>query len=183
MAKTVEVDETDFLANQNVVKTVNAMLGNPEAPNTAIPEIDAPAAVLDEVAKERDARLALQKRLDDKEAADELKARNDAFAAEWAGKKSSLAKQGYTDEGIVAIEKLAQERGIVDLEAAAALFDRLHPPAEPVSPNGFGGFDMFATSEEENKDMKALIDSRGEDESALRGLVNTALTDSRSGRR
>lgn len=50
-----------------------------------------------------------------------------------------LRKTGYTDEGIDKIKNLMKERTIPDVEAAAALFDKLNPPASPAPPSGFEG--------------------------------------------
>jgi hypothetical protein len=46
--------------------------------------------------------------------------------------RAALQKGGYTDEGIAAVEKLMEEYGIPDHEAAASLHEKLQPPAEPV---------------------------------------------------
>lgn len=191
-----EIEETEFLANQNVVRAVQKMMADPKArrmvqqaqkivdPSIVIPELDAAAPIEASLAEERTARLALEARMD-KDAADRATAEKmKAFEASWNARKASLAKQGYTDEGIVAIEKLAEERGIADLDAAAALFDRLHPPAEPVESAGFGGFNMFeSTNGGENEDFKKLIEAQGDDPQAERNMINAALNEVRSAAR
>jgi len=195
MAKTVEVDEATLLAQQQISALVDVISKNPAArklfhqavktarPDAVIPEVDAAQPLLDEIAAERKAREALEKKIADKDAAEEAARRTADFQNSWERQKDRLRDEGWMDDGIAEVEKLAQERGIVDLEAAALLHQKLHPPAEPITPNGLGGFDIFQMPAEEDAAMKKLLESKGEDESALRSMVNTALTDVRSGSR
>jgi hypothetical protein len=188
----IEVEESDLLASAQTVKAVQAMLANPKArslllnaqkiinPNAVIPEIDAKAPIEAEIAKEREARLALEKRLDDEKAANEAAAKTRSFKDKWEADKADLRRQGYTDEGVSKIEKLAEERGIPSLEAAAALFDKLNPPATVAAPSGgIGGWDLFQPAAEEDTNMKKLLESKGEDNMALNSMINSALTEVR----
>ena len=50
-----------------------------------------------------------------------------------------LRQSGYTDEGIGKIKDLMKARTIPDVEAAAALFDKLNPPPPPAPATGFHG--------------------------------------------
>ncbi len=190
---TREIEESELLAKERVVGVYNRMLANPKSrellerayktvePNASSPITDAKDEVMSEVIKEREARIALEARLDkEKEERDAEKARS-SFASEWDRQKSRLRSQGYTDEGIASVEKLCEERGIADLEAGAALHDRLHPPAEPVTPNGFGHWNLFEPASRDGEDFKKLLDSKGEDDMALRKMVDGALTDMRGG--
>ncbi len=191
MAK-IEVEESDLLANAQVVKAVNMMLANPEArrrvleaqkiiaPNLPIPELDAP--------KPYEAKInELQKRFEDAErvraeekAAAEAASKTNAFKSKWEESKQQLRQNGYTAEGVAAIEKLAEERGIPDLEAASALFDKLHPPATVAQPNGHtGAWDLFAPPAEEDKNMQKLLESRGDDNMVLNSMINGALAEVR----
>jgi hypothetical protein len=63
-----------------------------------------------------------------------------------------LRASGYTDEGIGKIKNLMKERTIPDVEAAAALFDKLNP-APPPQPPGFRGtsWGIGDTAEADNK--------------------------------
>lgn len=190
----VEVDETQLLASNRVTATVSQMLAKPEArklllqaqklvqPDTPIPELDAKNEVLDAVAQ-------VNKRLDD-EAAARQKEREDREAEEktrgfqetWNQGKRDLARRGYTDEAVTEIEKLAQERGIVDLEAASALFDRIHPPASATSSAGFGNWGLFeppAEGTDQANFLKAMIESRGDDDAALSAEISKTLMDIR----
>ena len=195
MPKTVEVDETQFLAQNSVVDLVNKILKNPDArkafhdaakkvdPSMSIPEVDAKNEVLGEVEKVRAEFNDFKKAVTDKEAAAEAAARTNAFAASWENQKNSLRQEGWMDEGIAAVEKLAQDRGIVDLEAAALLHQKLNPPPAPVTTAGFG-FSLFEAPDTQNSEaMKKLMDSHGDDEGALNTMVRAALNDVRGGQR
>lgn len=191
----IEIEEADLLANQGVVNTVKAMLGNPEArklvlkaqkivkPDAVIPEIDAAVPFQTELEKMREESRALTKRLDDEKAEREARGKIDEFTTAWENQKSGLRREGYLTETIDEIEKLAKERGIPDLEAAAALHTKLHPPAEPASPSGFGSFNFFEPSEKEGEDMKKLLETRGESEGVLNTMIQKGLADVRGTRR
>lgn len=214
---TREVDETDFLASQATIRAVNGMLANPKAknlllqarkiadPTVVLPELDVAnsieaglASVHAELAQERTQRAADLKA--DREARLAERAERDAeretqrqtdaiakFRADWERQKAALRSEGWRDEGIAAIEKHAEERGIADLEIAAAHWEKLHPPSEPVQPNGAGSWGFMEGNPEDDKFVKAMLESRGDDEAALNTEVNAALRDFRqqqqSGRR
>ncbi len=170
-------------------------------PSVVIPEIDAAAPIQNSVAAFK-AEIAAEMKADREARAAELKAERDAreamaaerkaekeaaaqaelvskFHAEWDRQKGQLRADGWRDEGIAAIEKHAQERGIADLEIAAAHWEKLHPPAEPVTPNGSGSWGFMDGAPDDDKFMKAMIESRGEDDAALNSEINAALKDFR----
>jgi hypothetical protein len=197
--RVVEVDESQFIGMTQTAKTVQAMLANPKSrkmllqaqkladPSVSIPEIDALGEGMSEIQKLRAEMDADRKARADERAAAEAEAKTRQFVEGWeAGKKRLRAESGYTAEGIAAIEKLAQDRGIADLDAAAALFDRMNPPAEPIAAPGVGGFNFFepaAATDNSGEYMKKLFASRGEDESATRTEVAAALSEFRGSRR
>ena len=190
-----EIDETEYVAQRQLATLVNTMLQNPEArtllhkatkivnPNASIPEIDAKNEVLGELAKTNERLAALQKEREDEKSQREADKRTEAFAAGWNKQKSSLLKAGYTDEGIAAVEKLAEERGLPDLEAAAALFDRLNPPPDPAQPRGSGNWDLFEGAQDSDEEERKRLLANPDDAGALGGLINKALNDVRGGRR
>lgn len=189
-----EIDETELLANQQVVKAVQGMLGNPEArqlllkaqkiinPQAVIPEIDAKKPVEDELEKLRQEMAADRKARQEEKEKEEAERKAASFRDSWEKQKRALADQGYTDEGIKKIEEHAEKEGIPNLRAAAADFDRLNPPAAPVQSNGALGFDIFNPPADDAEDMKAMVESRGESDSALNKLIGKALTDIRGTR-
>lgn len=195
MPKMVEVDETELLNSRGVVATVQAMMRNPESrrrvleaqkivnPDAVIPELDAAKPYVAELKTIGESVSALNKRLDDEAAAREAEKRTNAFASAWEEQKANLRAQGYSDEGIAKIEEHAKTEGIPSLRAAAADFDRLHPPAAPVSPGGYNTWDFFKAPADDDTDMKKLLESRGEDEGLIRNMVDKTLVDIRGGAR
>ena len=126
-------------------------------PDLPIPELDAAEPVLEAV-------NAINKRLDDKEKAEQdAAATRDKEASERAAKsdidkgRAMLRKRGYQDEGIEKIESLMQERGNPDYEAAEALFAKSQHKDEPIIPTNLNrSWDLFAPPED-NNDIKAAI--------------------------
>ena len=190
-----EIDETEYVAQRNLATLVQTMLNNPQArellhkatkivnPAAVIPEVDAKEAVLGELAKTNERLAALTQEREEEKAQREADKRTAEFAAGWNRQKSTLIKNGYTDEGIAGVEKLAEERGIADLEAAAALFDRLHPPPDPVQPRGSGNWDLFEGAQDSDEEERKRLLANPDDAGALGGLINKALADARGGRR
>ena len=193
----IQIEESELLQRQGVVDVLNKMLGNPEArklvlqarkitePGVSIPEIDAAAPLngaLNEIRKELQAdRAARQKERDE---ADQQR-RLDEFNAGLDRQRTMLRQQGWTEEGLTEVLKHAQERGIPDLEVAAAHYEKLHPPSEPVSPNGASGsWGFFEESAAEDTFVKDMIASQGNNEAALDKEIRLALADVRGqGRR
>lgn len=190
--KLVEIDEFELLNLRGVNEVVSAMLANPQArplvlrarkiqdPKAAIPEIDAAAPM-------HSAVQAVQKEIADwrKEQAErdqktEAEAVTRKFQENWERQKDALRAQGWRSDGIAEIEKFALERGVADLELAAAGYEKLHPPSEPAT-SGFGSWDFFTPSEGDQKDfISKMMESRGDDEGALRAETHKALTEFRS---
>lgn len=151
----IEIDEADIIAagGLGTAKANKALLDkiaqNPAtrgkflelvkeiAPNVSIPEIDAAKPIVEKL-------TAFEKRIDERFAEfDKQRGDRDAKEAETRVKgeidsnRKKLRSQGWTDEGITNVEKLMTERGITDYEIAAAAFEKMQPPAEPVLPTGY----------------------------------------------
>ncbi|MDE2020974.1 MAG: hypothetical protein KGJ13_11610, partial [Patescibacteria group bacterium] len=158
---------------QQAQKTIN--------PNAVIPEIDAVAPVNKELAEIRkelaDDRAARQKEKADAEA----ESRKQAFANQWAAGQARMRSAGYTKEGLDALEKFMEERGIADHEIAAAAFERINPPAPPVDSTPVG-FDAISAVASTNEQIKKLIETRGQDRHATGSLVKQALSEVRTAR-
>jgi hypothetical protein len=168
------------------------MLANPSArkmllqarklsdPSVVIPEIDAAApvnATLDEIKKqlaEDKAERAAER------AAAEQQRQVDKFTQGWERQKSLLRSQNWSDEGIAAVEQHAHDRGIPDLEIAAAHFEKLHPPSEPVTSSSTGSWGFMENNAEDDTFVKAMIESQGNDEAALDREIAASLKDYRA---
>lgn len=149
MAKMVEVDEAEF-NNMVALRGVAArMVAKPELrrlleqaqklidPNAPTPLLDqdaaqlAPVKELEKTVNDRIAKF-------EKEREDEKREQTLAAIAS----KQELAfkrlrtEQRYTDEGIEAIRKMMETKGLLDVDDAVAIFERANPPQMPVSPAG-----------------------------------------------
>jgi hypothetical protein len=197
MPKVVEVDEAEY--NQMVaLRTVaGKIVANPAArrqleqahklvdPNAATPLLDQERLQnepLTALKTEMQARIdALQKERDDEKRENALSAIAGRQTADFA----KLRKEGYTDEGIAAIQKLMEDEGITKVNNAVAIFERNNPPQMPSTPQGgMTGTSWGFADVNENTDklIQELIGSKGQNESVTDRMAAQALQDFR-GRR
>ena len=146
---------------------------------------------LDEDEKTAKLRDEYQKKLDEIEAkikADNDKRESDANLAKLnnafeAGRKA-LYDQRYTKDGVEAVEKFMTERGINDHLVAAAYLEKQNPPQEIMSPRAFGGFNFIEQPKDgEDKFLKALLKSKGENDGAVLNAAVDAVGELRNARR
>jgi len=116
----------------------------------------------------------LQKSLEDDRAERAQEASMAKVRSKWNAGRSKLRGQGYTDEGLETVEKFMEDKGIADHEVAAAAYERLHPPVEPVRGAGGNRFDLFDATDRGSDAMKALF-TNPDDPAALDSLVNDTL--------
>ncbi|MDE2097100.1 MAG: hypothetical protein KGL39_07630 [Patescibacteria group bacterium] len=175
MARMVEVDEADLLRSRQLAEAIQKINAHPEgrkllakAQKTAFPEMPIPEDYQDEVLRvvqeEREARLALEKKIAEEAAAREAAEKQREFVSAWQRQQNAVRERypELNEEAIKAIETMASERGIPDFEAAAALWVRDHPPATPATPSGFGAFNLFdqpAPEDDRAKYMDELMKS------------------------
>lgn len=191
-----EIDDAQLASLRQIAGLVEKVWAHPEArksmakalklqdPNIALPEIDAKNEVLELLEKEREARVALEKRIE-KEADDrETDRQRREFHDGWQQQRAALRQAGYMDEGIDKIEEHAKKYAIPNLEVAAAHWEKLNPPQSPArsSSGSWNFFDTPDTEDTGGKYMKALFESGGDNEGALDAEISRALTDFRGQR-
>jgi hypothetical protein len=199
--KIVEVDEEQWIRSQNIVGQVAKIWNSnqPEAkllvqraqkmvdPAAITPELDrfnerqqADKGLQDKVAA-LEAQIAKDKA--DREAADKLNALKTTTDAQLAKIKRD---QRLTDEGMAAVRKIMEDEGILNAEAAYALWERRNPPAAPGTPGGIGGSWNFLDVGEEkdagHKYAKALLETKGRNDAVLSKEVFAALNEIRGQR-
>ncbi len=199
MAKTVEVDEGEYnqmIALRNVASKIVA---DPKArrkleeaqklidPNAATPMLDQDRMAnepLNVMKGELSAEIAaLKKERDDEKREQTLASIADKQAKAFARLKN---EHRYTDEGVEAVRKLMEAKGLLDVDDAVAIFERANPPAVPATPGGgmtgtsWGFADVNADSD---KLIQELIATKGESTSVSDRMANNALQDFRAGRR
>lgn len=189
MAK-AEIDETELVQQRNVAGLLQDIVNHPvhgpaffKAKKELRPNW--PKGTHEQLTEEKSTFSAdlsdIRRELAEAKAEREREKTLSSFMTGWEKQRAVLRKNGYTDEGIEAVERLAQERGIVDLEAAEALFAKLHPPEPPVTPSGFGTWDFFDPAQgEKDSYIKKLFDTRGEDDNAALSEAKKAIQDMRA---
>lgn len=169
----------DALGNNPKTRAKALELIKEVLPNFSIPEVDVPkhaTALIDEKMKVVTEKLeALEKKEKDAELSKSGKDIDDLIAK---GRKR-LKEDGYSKEGVDGIEKLMQDRGLTDYEAAASLFDRLNPPDEPVTSSMISAKDWGGLVEntEDNPWADAVKPrgNNGQQYSAIRRAQNTEI--------
>lgn len=189
---TREIDELEYAELRRVADVAKIIGGNPKAremlqqavaiaaPDQAGPEI--------RIRQEMTEKLSgIEKMLaDDREERRKEKEDRDAAAqrhdleTRWASSRAKARDAGYTDEGLQQLEEFMEKNGVADHELAIPAFERLHPPPEPVVSGG-SRWNFFDQNEQDPSAglLKGLMDSQGQDENALGGLVGVALKDVR----
>jgi hypothetical protein len=102
-----------------------------------------------------------------------------------------LRRVGWTKDGIDAVQKLMDEKGILDVSIAAAYHEKMHPPQAPAMPGSSGEWNFLSgvTADDGDKELNEMIQAyAGKDENKAEriagGLAHKALTEVRSqGRR
>jgi hypothetical protein len=173
----IEVDQDEFAKLQAELTTsrshrdwMNRVGGNPKTrrkllelvrednPSVAIPELDAAAPILSEVAEERKARQALEKRLDDEKLERETRERAAAATSQIEREHERLRAQGWSTEGIAKIEAVMGERGLLDYEAGAALVEKQQPKEDALLPSNYGrNWDLFEPPAEDNDIKRGAV--------------------------
>lgn len=193
----VQIDEAELANLRRLQDVYSAMMGNTEArdllltankkinPNvvTEKDRLDAAIKPFEErTAKTADELTALRKALDD-EKADRAREREESKLRQtWDSQKAKLRNAGYMDGAIDAIEKIAFEKGIADMEIAAAVYDKAHPPSAPVHGGTWSYFEPPAADSEDGKFFDELYKSHGENTAALNKQIAGILAEVRGQR-
>ena len=191
----IEIDESEFQQMERVRQTLARINQNAEGkrllqkaqklidPNAVTPD-------LDEDEKTAKIREEYQKKLDAIETqiqADKEKREQDAALsaanARWEAGRQELRSRGYTPEGIEAVEKQMQDRGIADHVIMADHLERQNPPQEVLSPRAFGAFNFAEPPMEDDTFLKRLFDSKGNDDNAVLQAAAEAIGEVRQARR
>ena len=150
----VEVDEVQLQQSHKLKQTVENWLKNPKAkrkileaqklvdPKADIPELDEPDPIEALRAESIKEIADLKKQIEEDKANRERDGRLAQLQTLKDNGIKKLREQRYTDDGIKAVEKIMEEKGILDPLDAAAIFERDHPPQAPVQQTGSGGWNF-----------------------------------------
>lgn len=172
----IEVDEADLQNLRAQVghlgaykKVFDALKTNPDAerlfhaaiktvsPKTAIPSFDQHAMVHAVLKKVEEQLGATTKKFDEHiEKQTKERVENDLNSRVSQGREY-LRSRGYQKDAIEKVEKIMQERGIADYEAADSLFMRLNPPNEMAMPGAQSPIDFLNDPQEDAEAERKLL--------------------------
>lgn len=192
MAKTVEIDEDEFNRLNTLRGVAARIVDNPQArklleqaqkivdPSAKTPTLDAEKERLEPIEALRkemsEFRESLTKSQEDKE----RQARVNEIAARQERDKARLRREEhYTDDGIKAVEKIMEEKGLLDVADAVAIFERNNPPPAPATP-GIGQWNFTDSTGDSDKNITDLISSRGQNDQIADRMAREALNEFRS---
>jgi hypothetical protein len=197
--KTVEIDETEYNQDRQIRQALGKIVANPKAklllqqahktvdPNAITPELDREVSDNDRVA-------AVKKELDEFKAATEKATREREDAAKLTLLKERIdtglsriqSRERLTEDGIKKVREIMENEGILDAEAAYAVFEKRNPTAMPATPRSLGsgawGFTDVQDTDQGAAYAKSLLDTKGSNDLVLAREVQAALHDIRGGR-
>jgi hypothetical protein len=191
MGKLVEIDEEQLLRDKNLRAQVERIMGNPDArllveqaaklvdPNAKTPTLDQKKIVEEPVSKleaKMDAFIAAQNK--DREER-EAKAKREEIHNQVTSGLARLRAAGWTDDGVKGVEKLMEEKGLLDVDIAAAFFEKQHPPQAPIKSGGTGAWNFLDQAPEGDVDLKKLVENRGQSEGLIDKMAMDALAEIR----
>lgn len=188
----IEIDEAEYNQMVALRGVATKIAANPQArkvfesahkmvdPNALTPLTDAEKAQLEPVnaiKSELSAEIAALK----KEREDEKRERTlAALAQKQTEGLTRLRRAGYTDEGVAAVQKLMEEKGLPDVEDAVAIFERNNPPPLPATPSGgIGSWGFTDSAGDADKSIQDLIASKGNSEQIADRMAREALNEFR----
>ena len=187
----VEVDEVE-LANLRRLSGVAAKItAHPEGkkllekahklvdPNAITPALDQEKIIQEPIEKALARVGELEKKLSERDAELEKEKKLAGLNATVDKGFERLRQEGWQAEGIEGVKKVMEEKGILDPLDAAAIFEKQHPPPPPATPSGHGSWGFMEAVADGEKDLQALIASKGESNSTIDKMAREALADVR----
>jgi hypothetical protein len=191
----IEVDEEEFKTLGRIRETVAKIAKDPEGklllqkahkkvdPNAVTPDLDETEKLTATTSEWEKKFNELQTKIDTDKAEREKNEKLASLNAKMEAGRKALRDAGWTKEGIEGVEKLMEEKGILDHEIAAAYVERQNPPQEVMSPRAFGGFNFVEQPKDDDAFLKALLDSKGDDDNAVLKAAVDAVGEMRHGAR
>ena len=190
-----ELTEVEIQRLQTQDRTLHSLMGNPkakkkilEAYKAANPEASIPELELEEAAKapvmalEKDI-AELKKQLADEKAENEKNTKLAQLSGSIEAGITKLRQAGWLDENITELRKTMEERGILDVDIAAAYYEKQHPPQEVATPRGSGGWNFIENVQDGEKDLQKLLETKGSSEVLADKMARDALNEYRGSMR
>lgn len=186
----VEVDEVELLKLRQLGATVNKIMAVPAArrfvehahkmidPNARTPTLDQEAIVqapLSNLEKKLDTFIETSaKAQQDREQNDKINALKTLHATGIA----KLRGDGWTEDGIKAVETLMEQKGLLDPLDAAAIHEKAHPPQAVAAPSSVGAWN-FAEGIAAEDPLKKLLDTKGKNDLVVDRMASDVLNEFR----
>jgi hypothetical protein len=197
MAKVIEVDETEFANGQQTIAAVRKLMNHPEAallvekarklvePDAPTPRLEAHKQINEPIEKLHTEIADLKKSLADRDAEREKNEKLSALAAKVEKGNSRLLSEGWTADGLKALDEFREKEGILDPIHAAAVYEKLHgSQVAPATPSShIGGWDFTSPAKEDEDYTKKLLETRGESESLVMNQAMKSLNEFRGNNR
>ena len=193
MAKTIEVDETEFANGQQTIAAVRKLMAHPKAsllieearklvePDAPTPRLDAHKQNVEPIEKLHTEISELKKQLADEKAETEKNSKLAMLADKVEKGNARLKSEGWTTDGLKALDEFREKEGILDPIHAAAVYEKLHgaqvAPATPSS--SIGAWDFTQPSTQDEDYTKKLLETRGDSESLVMGQAMKSLKEFR----
>ncbi len=128
---------------------------------------------------------ALRKELADEKAESERARNLAALSGRVDSGLADLKRAGWLDEGISKVKAIMEEKGLLDVEDAVAIFERRNPPPAPIAPGGSGAWNFMddAALGDADADIKKMIETKGNSDALLNSMVNKTLLEVRGSSR
>ena len=192
-----EIDEVELLNLRKLQGVASRIMSHPEGKkllekahkmvdaNALTPALDQDAAIHEPVNKALERVAELEKKLAEKDAENEKNAKLAQIGTLQEQGFMRLRQEGWQQEGLDGIKKMMEDKGILDPLDAAAIFEKHHPAPPPATPSGQGAWGFMENVNDGEKDLKALIDSKGENNVLIDKMAREALFEVRgqTGRR
>ena len=187
----VEVDEEELRRSSVLRATVAKILQDPKAKrlmeqahkmvdkDAVTPALDTEEKIEAAVGSTKAEIEALKKELAADREKREHEAKVSAFQKSIDDGFSKLEAEGWMPDGIAAVRKLMEEKGIADPAIAAAYYEKTHPPAAPVAGGGGPWNFLDAKTNDADADWKKLIETKGESDAIVDKMARDALNDMR----
>lgn len=187
----IEIDEDEFNRLSALRGVAAKIVDNPQAkklleqahkmvdPAAKTPALDAEKTVTEPLEALRKDIFDRLDKISSTQEEKERQGRIQAIADKQAVDKARLRKDGYTDEGLKAVEKIMEEKGLLDVADAVAIFERNNPPPIPATP-GVGGWNFTDSTGDADKNIQDLIASRGANDQIADRMAREALAEFRN---
>jgi ribosome assembly protein YihI (activator of Der GTPase) len=192
----VEVDEAEILEARRLKGVLAAITADPKRkarlemlhkevdPNVPTPTTDLLKPVDDAVSAVSKQIADLTKQLADEKAESEKQRNLAQLSARVDSGLASLKQQGWMDDGIAKVKAIMEEKGLLDVDDAVAIFERRNPPPPPIAPGGSGAWNfMDDVTNDADADIKKMIETKGNSEPLINSMVNKTLAEIRGSSR